>query len=287
MDNKSAALTRTYLEATPAERADGPARHQRRPPSPAPLGQQRLSRAHFAYLRAFVQGADQAAAARVYLGLDHGHQLRTLHAQVVAQLRALARRAGDHRWRLIGMDVGALTRLTETTAGSSNAGGNGAAGQRAQQPTLQEWVDANGYDDGWTQAEQLEMYREAYPPSAEPAAVAGQRKASREARMRARQLEVIASLERVAAVAAKPTDPVSAWLEPAITEKLTRAGFVMLGEVQRAARGKRWWRGMPGVGVAKATRIADYVDHLLPAAAAGAGADQVAAAGRTTIRFPA
>jgi hypothetical protein len=72
----------------------------------------RLGPQHFAYLRAWVEGVDQAEAARRYLDLAHGHALANLHAQVVDQLRALARRRGDTRWRLVGIDVGTKCRRT-------------------------------------------------------------------------------------------------------------------------------------------------------------------------------
>jgi malonyl CoA-acyl carrier protein transacylase len=55
----------------------------------------RLGPQHFAYLRTWVEGVDQAHAARRYLDLAQGHALANLHAQVVDQLRALARRRGD------------------------------------------------------------------------------------------------------------------------------------------------------------------------------------------------
>lgn len=211
----------------------------------------RLSPSHFAYLRAWVEGLDRADAARRYLGLDHGHQLRALHGRVVAELRALARRASDSRWRLIGIDVGTL-------------GSQAEAKQATIPPSLAEWVQAQGYED-WSEAEQLALYREALDLSCGPKDPRLQRRQARAQRVRARQLAVLADLERAAAVPALPSDHMAAWLEPATVERLLRAGFVTLGDLQRAVRaGGRWWRGMPGVGPVKATRLASYVDHLLP-----------------------
>lgn len=210
----------------------------------------RLSPAHFAYLRAWIEGLDRADAARRYLGLDHGHQLRALHQRAVAELRALARRAGDGRWRLIGIDVGALGRQAERVPTTKEA------------PTLAEWVQSQGYED-WSEAEQLAMYREALDLGPKDPRL--ERRQARAQRVRMRQLAVLADLERAAAVPALPSDPVAAWLEPATVERLLRAGFVTLGDVQRAARaGGRWWRGMPGVGPVKAARIASYIEHLAP-----------------------
>jgi integrase len=211
----------------------------------------RLSPAHFAYLRAVTEGIARDDAARRYLGLDHGHQLRRLHDQAIAYLRAVARRAGDSRWRLVGVDVGAVTR-------SANPGA-------ATRPTMAEWVAAQGYED-WSEAEQLAMYAEAFPPSLSGPEATLQRRSQRAARLRRRQLDLLADLEASAAVAPRETDPVDAWFDPQASERLQRAGFSMLGELARAVRqGGRWWRGMPGIGPTKAARMQAYLDRLLPA----------------------
>lgn len=217
-------------------------------------GHGRLSPAHFAYLRAWAEGLDRGDAARRYLGLEHGHQLRTLHDQAVAHLRAVARRAGDSRWRLIGMDVGASVRGRPAAS----------AGSALSRPTVAVWAAAQGYDD-WSEAEQLALYNAAFSSSGAEDPIV-ERKLQRAARVRRRQLAVLAELERTAATAPRPTDPISGWFDEASARRLQRAGFVMLGELQQAIRaGGRWWRAMPGIGLVKAARIAAFVDHLLPA----------------------
>lgn len=232
----------------------------------------RLSPAHFAYLRAWSEGLPRGDAARRYLGLEHGHQLSLMHDQVVTQLRALARRAGISSWRLIGMDVGSAS--LGTPAGASH------------RPSLAQWVAEHGYED-WSEAEQLALYAEAIPQPT-GAELSAQRKLHRAARLRKRQLAVLAELEKSAAVAPRSTDPIDAWLDPVTSDRLRRAGFLMLGEVQQAARaGGRWWKGMPAVGVTKATRIAAYIDRLLPQSSAAVDAGPGAGATHSLAAAPA
>lgn len=180
-----------------------------------------------------------------YLGLEHGHQLRTLHRQIVSELRALARRRADSRWRLIGVDVGAR--------------GSAGASEAPFPPPLLDWARAKGLDD-WSEAELIEMYREAFPPNPE-----AERKLRRGTRLRQHQLAVLAELERVAAVPARATDPVDAWFEPVVAGRMQKAGFVTLDDLARVIRiGGRWWRGMPSIGPTKAARITGLLASLLP-----------------------
>ena len=202
----------------------------------------RLAPQHFAYLRAWVEGVDQAEAARRYLDLEHGHALVSLHRQVVDQLRALARRRGDTRWRLVGIDVGAKS----------------AAPSSADRPPLDTWAAEHGLED-FSYDEQLLAYAEAFPVDRD-----AERRRRRNARLRERQLEVLAALEPVAAVTAKESDPVDAWLGPGLAAKLEAAGYVTLGDLARAIRrGDRWYSALKGIGVGKARAIAAQLAGLL------------------------
>lgn len=202
----------------------------------------RLGPQYFAYLRAWVEGVDQAEAARRYLDLAHGHALANLHAQVVDQLRALARRRGDTRWRLVGIDVGA----------------KGRAPIPPDRPPLDLWAAEHGLAD-FSYDEQLLAYEEAFPVD-----VGAERRRRRNARLRERQLQVLSDLEPVAAVAAKESDPVDAWLSPGLAAQLQRAGYATLGDLARAMRrGDRWYATLKGIGVGKARRVVDQLARLL------------------------
>ncbi|MCK9687354.1 tyrosine-type recombinase/integrase [Scleromatobacter humisilvae] len=204
----------------------------------------RLGPHHFAYLRAWTEGLPRDDAARRYLGLEHGHQLVTLHRQVVDELRALARRRHDSRWRLIGIDVGVKSGIQES--------------KNSVVPPMEEWAEEHGLGD-FAYAEQLEAWQEAFPPD-----VAGDRVRRRSARLRQRQLEVLAVLANAAATPVSVADPLDAWVDPAMAEKLQRAGYLTLGDLAKAVRrGDRWYTPLKGVGVGKAKRIEQHLIALL------------------------
>lgn len=98
----------------------------------------RLGVHHFAYLRAVAEGIPVVEAARLYLGIEHGAQAITAHRTTVDQVRAVARRRGDPRWRLIGIEI-------QDRAVSASV------------PTLDEWAAAESISD-WSEAELQAMY---------------------------------------------------------------------------------------------------------------------------------
>ena len=128
---------------------------------------------HFAYLRAVAEGLDIAECAARYLGTEHGHEARSAHQQTVDAVRAIARRRSEP-WRLVGL----IIKSTGT-----------------EQPTLEAF--AAGRLDGFSDAEVLELYQEAFPTD---------RKAARRHRLRERQLALLQRLETVAAVQPQPGD---------------------------------------------------------------------------------
>ncbi|UDF37878.1 UNVERIFIED_ORG: hypothetical protein LHJ69_23890 (plasmid) [Shinella sp. XGS7] len=218
--------------------------------------ERRLGPHHFAYLRSLAEGLDREDAARRYLGMAHGHELVTLHRQLVDQLRALARRAGDSRWRLIGIDLGAWSSTEHEGVDSA-----------APRPALYDWAEAEGLGD-WREDELIEMYEQRFPAE-DPREV---RKARRNSRLRERQLEVLAELSKLAAQPAQASDRIDAWFDPTTAERLMRAGCLLLQDlVQRMADRKTWWRGIQSVGCAKAARIEAHLRALLPRAKTAPG----------------
>lgn len=204
----------------------------------------RLGLHHLAYLRAVADGIDPQVAAKMYLGVEHGHEAVTAHRRVVDHLRGVARRRGDRDWRLIGMAIG------------RNRGG-----ERAQ-PSLEDWAAERGLDDGWSEAELLEMYQEAYPAD---------RKDARNSRLRERQFKLLNELQHHVAQAPKPTDPIDGWFDPLTADRLRASGLLMLGELQQAiARGGRWWSAIPKIGPEKARRIEGFLQTICGGPAASA-----------------
>jgi integrase/chorismate mutase len=208
--------------------------------------ERRLGPHHFAFLRALAEGLDAADAARRYLGMDHGHELVTLQRQLVDQLRALARRNGDSRWRLIGIAIGSRTESGLHSPSS--------------RPSLEEWAESEGLGD-WSADELLEMYEQRFP-AGDPVA---ERKARRNGRLRERQLAVLADLEKVAGQPARPTDRIDAWFDATTSERLIQAGCLLLQDlVERIATRGQWWVGVRATGKAKAQRIEAHLRTLLP-----------------------
>jgi len=206
------------------------------PPSSPPRFVRRLGLHHFAHLRAVAEGLPVLDSARRYLGIDHGHQASTAHQQTIDAVRTVARRhAGMGDWRLIGL------RITLSPAGTA--------------PSLEDFTLQQGLD-GWSEAEVLQMYEDAYP--ADP-------RQQRRARLRQRQLALLRRLETLAAEQPLPDDLVTGWFDEATAGRLLGAGLNTLGELhQRIGRGGRWFSTMPGIGTTKAQRIAAHLRNLLP-----------------------
>lgn len=223
----------------------------------------RLGRPHFAHLRAVVQGVPAEDAAERYLAADSRPAARAGHTEVVQLLRAIVRRRGDPRWRLVGL-VGLVGGAVGTAPGATTP-----PPAAAPRPTLEQWADARGIDVGdWGERELVEMYEADCPP-ASPAEQAGHRRAARAARLRDQQLQLLFQLEPLAAEVAQPSDLVDGWFGPQTAEQLKRAGLLRLDELQqRIARGGRWYRWVPSIGATKAERIAKYLQQLLPSAPA-------------------
>jgi site-specific recombinase XerD len=195
---------------------------------------------HFAHLRAVADGLSIQASAQRYLGVEHGNAALAAHRAVVERLRSVARRAGDPRWRLVGLVI------------------RGAEGD--ERPALSDWACASGLE-GWSEAELQELYRQAFP---------AQRRTARNQRLRKRQVEALRALEQLAAQAPRPSDAIEAWFDPRLAQRLQANGLLLLQDLQAVVgRGGCWWRAIPAVGVVKARRIESYLRQLLPASEPG------------------
>ena len=207
----------------------------------------RLGPHHFAHLRAVAEGIPVAESARRYLGIEHGHQALSAHAQTIDAVRAIARRRGESAWRLIGLTI--------------------SAPEKSAAPSLDEFIAQRDLD-GWSEAEVLEMYQEAFGPPSSADAQAdhrSERRAARRASLRERQLDLIQHLQTQVAEAPSPTDLVNGWFDDVTSKKLIGAGIVNLGELHtRIHAGGRWYAALAGIGPTKAQRIERHLNGLLP-----------------------
>ena len=201
----------------------------------------RLGPHHFVYLRAVSEGMSAVDAAKRWLGIEHAAATRTAHRALVEQVRAIARRRGDSRWRLLGLEL----RRAESEPEAA--------------PTIDEWAEAEGLAD-WSQHDLQEMYVERFG--------AGEQRSRREVRaqrLREKRLALLRELESTSAVPAKPTDLLEGWLQLDLAEQLKRCGMLTLADLQaRIERGGRWWTGLLAFGPTKAARLASLVQTILP-----------------------
>ncbi len=107
---------------------------------------------HFAFVRALVQGADTKAAWERYLQIEGDHaDVRTARRTITWIRDALA--AAARRENRFG------------TARLVLADWSKVDGSRHKQPTLDEFIATRGMD-GFSEAEQIEVYQAAYPGAA-------------------------------------------------------------------------------------------------------------------------
>lgn len=201
----------------------------------------RLGAHHFAYLRALAEGVSVAEAARRYLAIETSREAARQHASLTEQVRALARRRGDSRWRLVGIE------LQDHGSLASN------------RPDLHAWAQAQGWGD-WAQDDLVALYEERFG-----AGDSGQRRrAQRNARLREKRLAMLRDLEHSSADKAQPSDLVEGWLPPDVAEQLRCCGTLTLGDLrQRIEVGGCWWAVLKAFGPIKAKRLAHHVDVLL------------------------
>ncbi len=217
----------------------------------------RLTRAHLALARGWVQGLELRVLAERYLaGIDgeSGLDLRIARQRLqrtLDELAAAARRAGLKGASTLARQA-ALIREPQGV------------------PSLEEF--AKRFDtDFHSQQELLDLYQAEHGQA--PGLEAARRTARRRARLVERQLELITALEGVVGEDLTPASPLAAWFAPAITDRLHRADLFTVAQVVDRIRSvpRRWWSGIPGVGESKGQRIRRFIEaHLGPITAASA-----------------
>lgn len=212
--------------------------------------QRKLSSAHFAFVRALIQGVEPARAFAQYLQLEGEASDLRLVKKTIRWIRdeiaAAARRENrPGTARLVLMDLQSL----------------GAARAVAEPlPTLAEFAAAQGLED-FSEDEQIEAYTSVFSQASSRSAGPARRE-----RLIRRQLEAITWLEKNVAQVPAPGDPVGAWLNPLLAVRLENAGLPTLFTVAERINGLglTWHRAIPGVGAGKAERIVTWLrEHAL------------------------
>ena len=199
----------------------------------------RLSAAHFAFMRALLQGVEPQICWRQYLGSDDKPGAALDIRRAIDEIRnafAVAskqhRRPGTARLVMLNLSVVAQNDITA--------------------PPLADFVAAQMLD-GFSEAEQLVFFAQQFG--------AQNRK---QTRVLARQLEAVNWLQRVALAPTAWQEQISDWLEPALADRLARGGIERTAQLRQlmAWRASRWWYGIRGIGAIKAARVAAAMPSL-------------------------
>lgn len=200
-----------------------------------------LAPAHFAFMRAVLQGLDPAESwARYLQSADERPDLRRIRGTINAirdEFAAAARRDGRHGLaRLVLLDAETIDRKTSAP------------------PSLDEFVLHHGLED-FPEAEQLELFAEHYR-SATP-------NHTRRARLLQRQLDALQWLERRAVRAPRLADALDLWLNIQLARRLQAYGLATVEQLiaHINGHGHNWWRPIGGLGETKAARIVEWIQR--------------------------
>ena len=221
-----------------------------------PVRDYRFTTWDFRFLQAWVQKLDlQDAWVRYqsHLGIPHGRRIQHRGVELLRQLSAVASRLSEPGAAALLRDA-ELIRLDER---SSRAPTTPSA------PTLEEFRESLDDPDFYTERELLERWQEKFGQSAGQGAATHRRDSqrlraqARRARLLTRQLGLLQRLERAVATPPSADDPVSAWMQPAVSERLAQAGILTLGQLQSTVDQGRvgWYRAVPRLGRSGARSI--------------------------------
>lgn len=204
-----------------------------------PAVERKVGRHHLALYRGWLQGLDLKALADRYL--ETGLDLRLAKA-TLSWLRDTLSQAAlrhDHRGeaRLLRLHL--------------------APGQQAIAlpcPSLDDFRAEHDPSGFYREDELIQLYLDAFPEARD-------KRGRKRQRLIDRQLAALVWIERLLVTDPVPADPVSAWFDRPVADRLIRAGIPTVGAlVERIrARGYRWWVTVPKLGEKGAKRIVAWL----------------------------
>ena len=205
--------------------------------------EQPLNLQQLAFVRSWAEGLDLAPAWHRYMYLEGAADARRARgelARLLERMRILARSHGR-------ADLAALLRRDPERI---------VEDRTVAVPTLEEFAEQQPADF-YSQAELLELYQAEYG-AAQPDARSSAR---RRQRLRERLVLAVQWFNQVVAKAPEPTDPVSAWLDERISDRLRQVGVLRLQDLMDWVRIKRyhWYRPVPRLGPQGAARIVRWL----------------------------
>ncbi|GHD05176.1 integrase [Pseudorhodoferax aquiterrae] len=201
----------------------------------------KLGIAHFAFMRALVQGIALREAWDRYLQVEGLATDLRLVKGTIDWIRdafaAAARREDRHGTaRLILMDV---RRLPDNEPAV---------------PSLEDFAAERGLED-FSEAEQIEAFEAEFGKASV--------RQGRRAKLIARQLDALRWLEQLVAQPPRAGDAVAAWLNPNVSGRLEAVGIFTLAQLVERINGvgRNWTASIRGLGTAKAARVQRWLSE--------------------------
>jgi len=205
----------------------------------------RLTPAHIALAKAWINGLDLASMAARYLpalGDDDGQiDLRMAKSSLISVLADLSGAA--HRHKIPGSAV--LSRQAARIRVD------------ASRPSLADFQAGLDHGDEMSEGELIALYDERHPNSDKKA----DRGLARQGRLINRQLDLLAKLEPLVSTPLTWNDEVHGWFVPSLAERLFQAGLRTIEDLAVAMAGDPddWFANVAGIGTLKATRIERFL----------------------------
>jgi len=206
--------------------------------------QRRLSLAHFAFYRAYLEGPE---AINIAFLADHYLHCGRDPRRVRALLRWLQDELGAAARRIDDRDAIRLLRLPKRLGDPQDVASN--------TPSLEEYREQHDPDGVYNETDLLLQYRAAYPQATLS------RQERRGLRLRERRLDALRRLEQVIAEAPVSHHPVKAWLDPTIVKRLHAVKIDTLERLVSMINGLgyRWFARIPRLGPESAERIVTWI----------------------------
>ena len=204
----------------------------------------KVSHNHFSFYKALLLGFDEVDMYKRYIGLENNQStdpktIKAIRKWIFAELLLIAGR--HHRktgMRLLTIEPKKL-KITESTSES-----------------LEEFENRMGLSSGfYTQSELLEAFEEHHANNPEI------RSNIKKARIREKQLELLAFLVGQESMQPGPNDLIAGWLEDSLSRRLEEVGLLQIDQLVQFINlyGFNWHRKIKGVGAKAANHIVKWL----------------------------
>ncbi|MEW5889470.1 MAG: phage integrase family protein [Pseudomonadota bacterium] len=204
-----------------------------------PPVERKVGRHHLALYRGWLQGLDLKALADRYL--ETGLDLRLAKATLVWLRDTLSQAALRHGHR-------GEARLLRLHLAS------GQQGKALPCPSLDDFRAEHDPGGFYREEELIALYLDAFPEARD-------KRGRQRQRLIDRQIAALVWIERLLVTDPVPADPVSAWFDQPIADRLILAGIPTVGALLERIRGRgyRWWVTVPKLGEKGANRIVAWL----------------------------